>query len=174
MKEAHFQRLDGLAAALLWIWIGLAASVWLLPLPAPWAAPGSEGLANLVRADWIAWRTDVLALVGFGVSLVVVWLPRFLNEVDDGGPIGALRLWTAAALAALLVTFANLAIVGPRLALAHASAPLDPTAWGNVANFARQFLIVRILLALGLAWGTAALPRRPVVKDPQGTTGASE
>jgi len=165
MAEAGYRRLDGLAAALLLLWAGLALSLLLLPIPAPWAHPGDGGLPRLVMADWVLRRLDMLSFVGFGLPLLLVWLPRFLAEQEDGTPIGPLRLWSAAALAALLVCFACVAIMGPRLALAHASAPADPVAWGKAAGLARQFLVLRLILALGLAAGTAWLPRQKVESE---------
>ncbi|HOD32626.1 MAG TPA: hypothetical protein PKO12_04060 [Holophaga sp.] len=165
MAEAGYRRLDGLAAALLLLWAGLALSLLLLPIPAPWAHPGDGGLPRLVMADWVLRRLDMLSFVGFGLPLLLVWLPRFLAEQEDGTPIGPLRLWSAAALAALLVCFASVAIMGPRLALAHASAPADPVAWGKAAGLARQFLVLRLILALGLAAGTAWLPRQKVESE---------
>ncbi len=165
MAEAGYRRLDGLAAALLRLWAGLALSLLLLPIPAPWAHPGDGGLPRLVMADWVLRRLDMLSFVGFGLPLLLVWLPRFLAEQEDGTPIGPLRLWSAAALAALLVCFASVAIMGPRLALAHASAPADPVAWGKAAGLARQFLVLRLILALGLAAGTAWLPRQKVESE---------
>jgi len=165
MAEAGYRRLDGLAAALLLLWAGLALSLLLLPIPASWAHPGDGGLPRLVMADWVLRRLDMLSFVGFGLPLLLVWLPRFLAEQEDGTPIGPLRLWSAAALAALLVCFASVAIMGPRLALAHASAPADPVAWGKAAGLARQFLVLRLILALGLAAGTAWLPRQKVESE---------
>lgn len=160
MTEAGYRRLDGLAAALLVLWAGLALAPLLLPIPAPWAHPGEGGLPRLVMADWVLRRLDLLSFVGFGLPLLLVWLPRFLAEQEDGTPIGPLRLWSAAALAALLVCLASLTIIGPRLALAHAAAPADPAMWGKAAGLARQFLVLRLILALGLAVGTAWLPRQ--------------
>lgn len=172
MTEAGYRRLDGLAAALLLLWAGLALAPLVLPIPAPWTHPGEGGLPRLVMADWVLRRLDLLSFVGFGLPLLLVWLPRFLAEQEDGTPIGPLRLWSAAALAALLVCLASLTIIGPRLALAHASSPADPATWGKAAGLARQFLSLRLILALGLAAGTAWLPRQKV--EPEAAPVAEE
>lgn len=162
-------RADAAAAGLLLLWAGMVLGFAFLVAPLLFAHLPSRDLAGgiagrvVTRLDWAAWAA-------FGGALLLTLFPRWLQEIGDGGlPIGPLRLWTAAALVALLMGFASQAIVSPGLARIHArmDAPVetlpqdhpDRQAYQKAHGISRQLMGLRLLLALGLAAGVAALPR---------------
>ena len=166
MNEKQLARLDAAAAALLLLWAGAALAFIGLVVPAAFAQlPGSD-LAWRLRGVLLK-RLDLAAFIVFGLALLVVYGSRWLLEFKEEG-IGPLRLWSAGALAALLMCFASVAITGPRMqeVLAHGSvASLDADhpergAFERARRVSNQMLFLRVLAALGLAVGTLALPRR--------------
>ena len=118
-------------------------------------------------------RLDLLAWFAFGLPLVLSYGSRWLAEVKDTDepdePVGPLRLWSAAILAALLMCFASAAIVNPRMTAIHAriTVPLealpqgdpDRSAFDRAHKVSSQLLALRLLLAAGLVAGLAYLPK---------------
>ncbi|MCE1229568.1 MAG: DUF4149 domain-containing protein [Firmicutes bacterium] len=169
MTEKNLRRLDLFSAALLVLWLGLAIGFAFVQAPVTFKLAESRDVAgrivgaSLVRLEWAAW-------IAFGLSLALVWVPRWLAEFKEKDGVGPLRLWSAAALAALLMCFASSFIVTPRMAQlrAHMAAPIDTVpqdhpdrvAHGKAHRISTQLMGLRMLLALGLAIGVAWLPRR--------------
>jgi hypothetical protein len=123
----------------------------------------------VARLDWAGW-------VAFGGSFLLSYLPRWLAEVADQDLIGPLRLWSAGALAALLLCLASSFIVTPRIQELRSSisGPIDSLpvdnstrmAHGKAHRFSTQFFLLRLLLALGLAAAVPFLPGLPApVRD---------
>jgi hypothetical protein len=168
MTEKTLRRLDLLSAALLILWLGMALGFAFLQAPTTFHVLGSRDLAGQVvgatlrRLDWVAFGV-------FALSLSLSWGSRWLAEFREPDGIGPLRLWSAAALAALLMCFASAFIVSPRLAdiRTRIKAPIeslpedhpDRLAHGKAHGISRQLLGLRMLLALGLAVGVGFLPK---------------
>lgn len=168
MREKTLRRLDALSIALLLLWLGMALGFAFLQAPTTFQVIGSRDLAGQVvgttlrRLDWVAWGVFLLAL---GLS----WGSRWLAECQEKDGIGPLRLWSATLLAALLMCFASSFIVSPKLAAIRArmNAPVetlaqdhpDRIAYQKAHSISRQMLVLRMLLALGLAAGVGFLPK---------------
>lgn len=163
-------RTDAAAVCLLLLWAGMVLGFAFLVAPLLFHQLPSRDLAGSLagrivqRLDWAAW-------VAFGGSMLLALFPRWIQEIGDGDqPIGPFRLWSAAALAALLMGFASQGIVSPGLARIRArmdapveSLPMDNPdrlAYQRAHRISRQMMGIRVLLALGLAAGVACLPRR--------------
>lgn len=169
MTEGTLRRLDAVSVSLLLLWLGMALGFVLLQVPAAYQLLGSRDLAgqlvgaNLRRLDWVAF-------VAFALPLWLSWGPRWLAEFHEKDGIGPLRLWSAAALAALLMCFASAFIVTPRLASRRArmNTPIetfpkdhpDRVAFDKAQSISMQMLGLRMLLALGLAVGVGFLPKQ--------------
>ena len=103
-------------------------------------------------------------------------LPRWLAELQDREVVGPLRLWSAGALAALLLCLASSFIITPRIQEIRASiaGPIEALAPGHpmraahrkAHKFSTQFFVLRLLLAAGLAAGIPFLPGLGARKDP--------
>ena len=170
MTESSFRRLDAAVVALLLIWIGMGLGFGTLTAPLLFKWLPSRDLAGSLagriveRLDWAAW-------VAFGGALLLGFGARWLNEIDDREVIGPLRLWTAAALAALLFCFTSTFIVSPRLheLRAHIVVPIeelapehpDRKAYDKAHGLSRNLFFLRLLLAAGLALGVGHLPKEP-------------
>ncbi len=149
------------------LWAGMATGFGALGAPLIFRMLPSRDLAGLlagamvVRLDWAAWAA-------FGGAFLASYLPRWLAEVRDAEVIGPLRLWSAGALAALLLCLASSFIVSPRLQEIRSSLPgpvealppADPlrAAHAKAHRFSTQFFYLRLILALGLAAGIPFLP----------------
>jgi hypothetical protein len=160
-------RIDGIAAALVLLWAGaaLAFAVLFAPSAFHFLEPGSAG--NLT--GMVLRRLDYVAFGFFGLPLLLVYGLRWMEDFQEEG-IGPLRLWSAAALAALLMTFASATIVTPRLdeiRARHAGTPMaslsqehpDRRPFDKAHGLSRQLFGLRILLALGMAVGVAFIPK---------------
>ena len=168
MSPTAFRRLDALAAALLMLWVGMVVAFAFLIAPLLFSSLPSRDLAGMIAGRIVA-RLDGAAFVAFGGAAALVLLPRYLEELGDDELLGPLRLWGAAAIVALLVCFASTAIVTPKLRALRTlmSAPVETLpqdaperlAYQKAHSISRQFMGLRLLLALGLAAGVAALPR---------------
>jgi len=164
MTERNLRRLDAISMGLLLVWLGMGLGFAFLQAPTTFQVLTSRDLAGrvvgttLARLDWVAWGVFALAL---GLS----WIPRWLAEFREADGIGPLRLWSAAALVALLMCFASSFIVTPRL---RTQAPLetlvedhpDRLRHAKAHRISRQLLVLRMILALGLALGVGYLPRQ--------------
>ena len=167
MSPAAYRRLDALAAALLLLWVGMVLAFAFLIAPLLFSSLPSRDLAGMIAGRVVA-RLDWAAFVAFGAATALVLLPRYLEELGDDELLGPLRLWGAAAVVALLVCFASSAIVTPKLRAIRTlmSAPVETLApdaperlaYHKAHSISRQFMGLRLLLALGLAAGVAVLP----------------
>ncbi len=169
MNEKTLSRLDALSVALLLLWLGMALGFAFLQAPTTFQVLGSRDLAGQVvgatlrRLDWVAWGVFISAL---GLS----WGSRWLAEFQDKDGIGPLRLWSATLLVALLMCFASSFILSPKLVAVRArmNAPIetfaqdhpDRIAYQKAHGISKQMLILRMLLALGLALGVRYLPKQ--------------
>jgi hypothetical protein len=157
MDRKALARFDALSVVLLLLWVGLALGLLLIAGPVASAqlleGPVRQLLGSCFRRlDWLAW-------IAFGLPFLMSFGARWLEEVKDTLDIGPMRLWSAAALAALLACFASAAIVNPRLEVLRAK-PLEQRAPIHRAqSIVTQLLVLRILLALGLAGGVVFLPK---------------
>jgi hypothetical protein len=168
MTDAQLKRLDGLSVAALLLWAGaalgfaaLAAPTLFRMLPRDLAASVAGGLVG---------GLDLAALAAFGLPLFLTGGGRWLSEIEDAFPIGPLRLWTATAFMALLLSGLSGFIVSPRIRdirAAHqglvSNLPeehVDRRALARNHKLSTQAFVIRILLAVGLAWGVAHLPVR--------------
>ena len=169
MPPKPLARTDALAAGLLVLWTGMVLGFAFLVAPLLFALLPSRDLAGHV-AGRIVTRLDFMAWAAFLAAMALVLLPRWHREIQDPGPLGPLRLWTAAALAALLMAFTSQFIVTPGLARIRArmagpveSVPRDNPdrlAYQKAHGISRQLMLFRLVLAVGLAVGVTALPRR--------------
>jgi len=169
VNEKTLSRLDALSVALLLLWLGMALGFAFLQAPTTFQVLGSRDLAGQVvgatlrRLDWVAWGVFISAL---GLS----WGSRWLAEFQDKDGIGPLRLWSATLLVALLMCFASSFILSPKLVAVRArmNAPIetfaqdhpDRIAYQKAHGISKQMLILRMLLALGLALGVRYLPKQ--------------
>jgi len=161
--------LDTAAAALLLLWAGMVAGFAFLTAPLLFSVLPSRDLAGLVAGQVVA-RLDLGAWIGFGAALLLVLGARWAKEIRDRDAVGPIRLWGAAALLALLMCFTSSFIVTPRLrelrarmgGSVEAVAPDHPdrAAYRRAHGISRQLMGLRVLLALALAAGVAALPRK--------------
>jgi len=164
-----FARTDALAAALLLLWAGMVLGFAFLMAPLLFSLLPSRDLAGQI-AGQVVGRLDLMAWFAFGGAMALVLAPRWLQEVRDADGLGPQRLWGAAALVALLVCFASAFIVTPRLQemRARMNGPVETlelgsperTAYQKAHGISRQFMGLRLLLALALAGGVAVLPRK--------------
>lgn len=169
MSEKTLARTDAAAAGLLLLWTGMVLGFAFLVAPLLFSVLPSRETAGylagrvVARLDWMAWAAFLLAPA-------LVLFPRWLGEIHEEGPVGPIRLWTAAALAALLMCFTSQFIVTPGLHKIHArmEGPVetlpkdnpDRAAYDKAHGISRQLMFIRLLLALGLAAGVAGLPKR--------------
>ena len=169
MDDKLFRRLDAAVVALLLIWIGMGLGFGALTAPLLFKWLPSRDLAGSVagriveRLDWAAW-------VAFGLAVILGFGSRWMNEIDDHEPIGPLRLWTAAGLAALLFCFTSSFIVSPKLhelrerivVPMEQLAPEHPDrkAYDKAHGLSRNLFFLRLLLAAGMALGVSQLPRK--------------
>ena len=168
MTSKGYNRLDALAATLLLVWVGMVLGFALLMAPLLFSLVPSRDLAGMIAAKVVA-RLDLAAFLAFGGALVLVLVPRWLQELGDEQVLGPLRLWGAAALVSLLICFASAFIITPKLHTlrsymdgpVEALAPESPlrAAYHKAHGISRQFMGLRLLLALGLAAGVCVLPR---------------
>ncbi len=175
MDDATLRRLDLGAAALLLLWTGMGLGFGALSAPLLFKLLPSRDLAGqvagsiVVRLDWAAW-------LAFGGAFLMSYLPRWLAELQDREVVGPLRLWSAGALAALLLCLASSFIITPRIQEIRASiaGPIEALAPGHpmraahrkAHKFSTQFFVLRLLLAAGLAAGIPFLPGLGARKDP--------
>ena len=167
MNERFLARMDRLSAIVLLLWAGLAVGLSAVAVSTAFRhLPAQEAAGQVeVCRRWI----DRLAWGAFGLAFLASHGGRWFLEMKEEG-VGPLRLWSAAALAALLMCFTSSAIVGPRMAAIRAEThgmvlglPQDgpeQRAYRRARNIVCQLIGLRVLLALGLAAGLARLPKR--------------
>lgn len=170
--DRSLPRLDRATVVLLLLWVGMALGFAFLVAPVMFQSVPSRAHAGLAvgrifqRLDWAAW-------IAFGGALALSAVPRWLQEIGDGdNPVGPLRLWVAATLAALLMCMASSFIITPRIEARRTALgttvdtlPADHperAAFAKAHAISRQMLILRMLLALGLAGTVVFLPRKGV------------
>ena len=171
MTPTLLRRLDALTTALLWAWVGAALGFGLLTAPGLFRIVPSRDLAGQVAGNAVA-NLDLAAWAVFTAALLLVYAGRWFAGVDDEAPIGPIRLWAAACLAALVICLASSGIVTPRLRELRARMPgpveslpandRDRVAYDKAHSASRQFFFLRLLLAAGLA---LTLGRLPVEKE---------
>ncbi|MDR2696979.1 MAG: hypothetical protein LBB40_00710 [Holophagales bacterium] len=151
MKKKSLVVLDAISVGLLAIWLGLAVAHFIF------------------SATLTVFHIDIAAWIAFGMSLLLSGLPRWLHEIADTEIIGPFRLWVAAGATALILCMASTFIATPKMkairriqsvnqnmsAQQHDSLVRDYT---KVNNFSVQFLIIRAVLAAGMALGLKKLP----------------
>jgi hypothetical protein len=168
MTNPLLRRLDALAASLLLLWAGMVLGFAVLMAPLLFRILPSRDLAGLIASKVVA-RLDIASFVAFGAAMALVLFPRWLQEIQDRDGLGPLRLWGAATLVALLVCFASAFIISPKLHALRArmDGPVEALAsdsplrssYQKAHSISRQFMGLRLLLAIGLAAGVGALPR---------------
>lgn len=166
--EKTLRRLDNASLALLLLWLGMALGFAALMAPALFSTLPSKDLAGRLAGLMVS-RLDLAAWVAFGGALLLSYGGRWLNEIQDASPIGPLRLWSAAVLAALLFTFASTFLATPRLheLRAQMNAPAETLPQGDARvqsyrkthGLSTQFFFIRMILAAALAWGVGTLPK---------------
>ena len=167
MTQRLIRRLDALAAALLWMWAGAGLGFGILTAPGLFRIVPSRDLAGQVAGNAVA-NLDLAAWIVFGAALLLVYAGRWFAGVDDAAPLGPIRLWAAACLAALCLCLASSFIVTPKLQEIRArmkgpvesAAPSDPdrAAYDKAHGASRQLFFLRLLLAAGLALTLSRLP----------------
>lgn len=168
MSDRTLSRLDVVSAWILLLWAGAALGFAFLTAPVAFRVLLSRDLAGQVMGTVLA-RLDIAAWFAFGIPLLLSFGTRWIQEVKEEG-IGPLRLWSAATLAALLMCLTSSAIITPKLReiRGRMNAPMetlpedhpDRLAHRKAHGISRQLLALRVLLALGLAAGTAYLPKK--------------
>ncbi len=170
MRDRVIERFDKATIALLLLWVGMALGFAFLVAPVVFQTVPTRSVAGLAmgrvfqRLDWTAWGA-------FGGALLLSGVPRWLNEITDGNnPIGPMRLWVAALLAALLMCMASSLVITPRIeerrmalgATADSLAADHPerAAFAKAHGISRQLLVLRMVLALALAGTVSFLPRK--------------
>lgn len=146
MDEKLYLRLDAASAALLLLWAGMAGGLVLLAAPL---------ISDRILLAMLWKRLDLAAWVAFGGAFLVSYGARWLHELKDSGEVGPMRLWSAAALLALLMCFASAFIAVPKLQVAASGVP----GLGRAQSVHYQLLAFRFLLAAALAAGLSYLPR---------------
>jgi len=168
MTAKTLARVDRAAAALLLLWAGMVLGFAFLTAPLLFGILPSRDLAGLVAGKVVA-RLDLAAWIAFGAAIALVHGGRWLAELHEAEVLGPMRLWGAAALLALLMCFTSACIITPNLRAIRARmgnavesfAPDHPdrAAYRKAHSISRQLMGLRLLLALALAAGVAALPR---------------
>lgn len=167
MNDKALSRVDTVSAGLLVLWAGAALGFAFLLAPVAFKVLPSRDLAGQVIGATLR-RLDFASWFAFGIPLLLSYGTRWLEEVKEEG-IGPLRLWSAAAMVALLICLASSAIITPKIQeiRARMKAPIESLAPGDpdllahrkAHGVSRQLLALRVLLALALAAGVAALPK---------------
>jgi len=111
---------------------------------------------------------DLCAWFGFGLPMLLSWLPRWLHEMSDVDVIGPLRLWAAAGAAALTICLASQFIATPKIAELKAQMSQESISADQkdamsarlkkAESISAQFLWIRAALAAGLMFGLLKLP----------------
>lgn len=159
---------DTVSLVLLLLWLGMALGFAALMAPALFINLPSKDLAGRLAGVMVA-RLDIAAWIAFGGALILSYGGRWLNEISDASPIGPLRLWSAAALVALLFTFSSTFLATPRLheLRAQMNAPVETlpqddtrvVSYRKTHGLSTQFFFIRMALAAALVWGLGSLPK---------------
>lgn len=167
MTEGSIRKLDLTGTALLLLWAGAALAFGALTAPQLFRMLPRDLAATVAGA--LVSKLDLVALGTFGLALLFSGGSRWLAEIEDPLPIGPLRLWTATAFMALLMSGLSAFIITPRIRdirAAHqgqvtelADDHPDRLALARNHRLSTQVFLIRLLLAGGLAWGAGKLPR---------------
>lgn len=170
MTEGQIRKLDLTSAVLLLLWAGSALAFGALTAPLLFQMLPRDLAASAAGA--LVLRLDFAALAAFGLALLLSGGSRWLGEIEDPFPIGPLRLWTATAFMALVMSGLSAFIITPRirdLRAAHqgqvsalAADHPDRKAMERNHRISTQVFLIRLLLAAGLAWGAGKLPTKKV------------
>ncbi|GEM_PF-235388 len=168
MTSKSLARTDALAAGVLVLWTGMVLGFAFLVAPLLFSVLPSRDVAGHI-AGRVVTRLDFMAWAAFLLALGLAIFPRWLQEIRDPEGVGPMRLWTAAALVALLMCFTSQFIVSPGLGRIRArmDGPVealakdhpDRVAYQKAHGISRQLMFVRLILALALAAGVAVLPK---------------
>jgi hypothetical protein len=198
MQAKTLRVLDACSTAVLALWLGIALSNFLggpfgSPILSALIILSVAALTNLLRRHWpfssfavlALWPSfmlsdfllgrppsiseiDLCAWFGFGLPLLLSWLPRWINHISDKEAIGPLRLWAAASAAALTICLASQFIATPRIAQLKAQISQEsvlakqmealPQKFKKAERFSAQFLYIRVALAAALMLGLLKLP----------------
>jgi hypothetical protein len=171
MTAKTIDRLDAAANIVLLIWVGMAICVNIFVIPLIIKYTNSYELAELMIAK-LAMRLDTVAWIAFAVSFFLVKSTRLImGIVEESEAIGPLRLWVAAALLALLTCFVSTFIVAPKLCAVRSHVGIamdvsnmnindDSLSHKKAIRISRQLTWLRIIVAIGMAAGIRALPRK--------------
>lgn len=167
MTEGNLRKLDLTSATLLLLWAGAGLGFGALSAPLLFRMLPRDTAATVAGA--LVASLDMAALVAFGLALLLVGGSRWLGEIEDPLPIGPLRLWTATAFMAVLMSALSAFIITPRIRALRAAhqgqvseLPTehpDRQALTRNHKLSTQVFLIRLLLAGGLAWGVGRLPR---------------
>ena len=168
MTAKALRRTDAAAALILLLWAGMVAGFALLMAPLLFGLLPSRDLAGMIAGRVVA-RLDLAAWIAFGGAIALVQGCRWMMELREADVLGPMRLWSAAAVLALLMCFTSAFIITPKLRVIRArmAAPVesfapdhpDRAAYQKAHGISRQLMGLRLLLALALAAGILALPR---------------
>ena len=169
MNEKHLSHLDKLSVTVLLLWVGMAFAIGALAAPVVSRQLPSGDVAGRILAACYR-RIDLMSWFAFGLPFLSSYGSRWMAEIDDAG-LSPTRLWSAAALVALLMCFTSSAIVNPRMEAVREEAQgsveslpegsPERKVFTRAQSISKQLLGLRILLALGLAVGVSRLPKGP-------------
>lgn len=166
MKPESLKRIDAVAAGTLLLWAGAALGFAVLTAPKLFSLLPRDTAANVAGA--LVGGLDLGALLAFGTALLLAGGARWLAEIEDALPIGPLRLWTAAAFMALVMSALSAFLIAPRIrelraahqGLVSTLPDTHPDRKALLRNHQLSTLafFLRMVLAAGLAWGVGKLP----------------
>lgn len=167
MTESALRRFDAAAISALLLWTGAALAFGGLTAPLLFRLLPKDQAATL--AGSLVTALDWAALAAFGLALVFAFGVRWISEIQDPLPLGPLGLWATTACMAMILTVLSATLITPRIRDLRAlhqnqvsalpAAHPDRIALERNHKLSTQVFLVRLLLALGLAWGVAKLPR---------------
>jgi hypothetical protein len=152
MKAKTLVLLDAASLGLLLLWLCLVVIYFI------------------IRSASAIFYIEVAAWIAFGASLLLSSLPRWLHDFTDTEVIGPFRLWVAAGTAALILSIASTFIAVPKMKTIRQSQSVNQDisaqqndslarSYAKVNNYFVQFLLIRAILAAGMAFGIKKLPR---------------
>lgn len=145
---------DGISAVCLLIWVGATLGIHILVMPILMSSPSAINKDIICN---ITYYLNMTAWMTFSISLVLVKFTRSIMGIVELETIGALRLWVSAVLLALLICFTDTFIISCKFTRNI----YTTSAYAyKVRNLTKQFMLIRVILATGLAMGVCALPNK--------------
>lgn len=170
MSESILRRTDRLSQVLLFLWAGGGLCFGALA-PLLFKLIPQRDLAGQVAGAMVA-RLDTLAWIAFGVSAVLVYALRWVNEIDAPLPVTPSKLWVFTAMVALILCLISSGLITPRLAelRAQMAAPIETfapshplrAAYDHNHKVSSVVFFARLLLALVLGLAIDRLPTAQV------------